>query len=146
METKNCSRCGKKKATEEFNWRNKAKGTKAVACKTCTRLQTKRHHANNRDYYSNKARRFSDTRRKQVHSLLLEYFEEHHCVDCEESDPRCLTFDHVRGKKNMNISTMIKDHSWESIQKEIKKCDVRCSNCHMKKTADDFGWFTSKAP
>jgi len=28
--------------------------------------------------------------------------------------------------------------SWEKIMSEIDKCDVRCSNCHRKRTAVQF--------
>jgi hypothetical protein len=28
-----------------------------------------------------------------------------------------------------------KGHAWETILKEINKCDVRCANCHRKRHA-----------
>lgn len=35
METKICTKCGKELSIEEFNWRNKAKGTRRSECKYC---------------------------------------------------------------------------------------------------------------
>lgn len=60
-----------------------------------------------------------------------EYFSTHPCVDCGESDPIVLTFDHVQGGKRYNVSEMI---GWglglETIKAEIAKCEVTCFNCH----------------
>ena len=53
------------------------------------------------------------------------------CIDCGESNPLVLDFDHVRGNKKMCISNMVRNsYSIETIQKEIEKCEIRCSNCH----------------
>jgi len=30
---------------------------------------------------------------------------------------------------------------WGTILKEINKCVVRCANCHLRKTAQEEGWF-----
>tara|TARA_R110002020_G_scaffold65290_4_gene172469 strand:- start:402 stop:746 length:345 start_codon:yes stop_codon:yes gene_type:complete len=57
------------------------------------------------------------------------------CVDCGESDPLVLDFDHVKGKKRKAIADMIsRSYSIETIKKEIRKCEIRCANCHRKKT------------
>tara|TARA_S200002703_G_C3628988_1_gene193176 strand:+ start:189 stop:533 length:345 start_codon:yes stop_codon:yes gene_type:complete len=57
------------------------------------------------------------------------------CVDCGESNPVVLDFDHVRGEKRLAIADMISNYySIETIKKEIRKCQIRCSNCHRKKT------------
>ena len=57
------------------------------------------------------------------------------CVDCGESDPVVLEFDHVRGKKKKSIADMVShSYSIETIKKEIRKCEIRCANCHRKKT------------
>jgi len=64
-----------------------------------------------------------------------EYFSTHPCIDCGESDPIVLTFDHVRGEKRDNVSEMIGcGLGLETIKAEIEKCDVVCYNCHAIRT------------
>lgn len=76
---------------------------------------------------------------------ILEYLKVHHCVDCGESDPVVLQFDHVRGEKAREVSTMVSTaFSWERISQEIEKCDVRCANCHIRKTAKDFNHYKTR--
>ena len=60
------------------------------------------------------------------------YLKSHPCVDCGEDNWIVLDFDHVRGKKKNNVKTMCgaRCYSWKTILKEIKKCEVRCANCH----------------
>jgi hypothetical protein len=61
------------------------------------------------------------------------------CIDCGfNAHPAALEFDHVRGEKLGNVST-IRNRAWHLVLAEIAKCDVRCSNCHRIKTAED-GW------
>ena len=35
METKICTKCGKELSLDQFNWRNKSKGTRRSECKFC---------------------------------------------------------------------------------------------------------------
>ena len=59
------------------------------------------------------------------------------------ADPRVLDFDHVRGVKKHNVSDLKSMHfCWETIQAEIEKCDVRCSNCHRIKNYNHLSWRT----
>jgi hypothetical protein len=39
------------------------------------------------------------------------------------------------------VGSMVSEYSWDRIAEELKKCDVRCANCHRRKTARDFKWF-----
>jgi hypothetical protein len=66
----------------------------------------------------------------------------HPCVDCGESDPVVLEFDHVIGEKKHNIAYLVRSgRNWRSITKEIQKCEVRCANCHRRATARrDGNW------
>jgi hypothetical protein len=32
-------------------------------------------------------------------------------------------------------------YSWSKILEEIEKCDVRCANCHRRRTAKQLGWY-----
>lgn len=66
---------------------------------------------------------------------IYEYLLVHPCVDCGESDPIVLEFDHVRGTKKKNVSRMAcgSTYSWTAIKIEIDKCDIRCANCHRRR-------------
>jgi hypothetical protein len=55
------------------------------------------------------------------------------CADCGERDPVVLEFDHRDGKRG-NVSTMTQWASLQTLRSEIEKCDVRCVNCHRRRT------------
>jgi hypothetical protein len=56
-------------------------------------------------------------------------------VDCGETDPDVLDFDHVRGKKVCGISRMVgRGYRLWRIKAEIDKCEVRCANDHRRIT------------
>lgn len=62
-------------------------------------------------------------------------------MQCGESDPIVLDFHHRHGKDRA-VSRMIADGlAISTIQSEIDKCDVLCSNCHRRVTAKERGWF-----
>ena len=72
----------------------------------------------------------------EVRKKIKEYFLTHPCIDCGESDWVVLEFDHCRGKKKQAVASMVhRGYSWKIILEEINKCDVRCANCHRRKTA-----------
>jgi hypothetical protein len=73
------------------------------------------------------------TRLEQT-ALLLDYFASHPCMDCGETDPVVLEFDHLRDKR-FNIGTAVTRYGWEAILAEIEKCEVVCANCHRRRTA-----------
>lgn len=76
--------------------------------------------------------------------MLGEYFWDKKCVDCGCDNPVVFEFDHVRGRKDFNISQAIAVMSWKEILKEIRKCDIRCCNCHAIQTALRAGWYRTK--
>ena len=65
----------------------------------------------------------------------------HGCKDCGYSDhAQALQFDHIDDNKKASVSNLIRsDYSWKTILEEIKKCEVRCANCHAVVTADRKG-------
>jgi len=75
--------------------------------------------------------------RQECQDLVWEYLETHPCVDCGESDPVVLEFDHREGvDKSFNIGAKLSGQVYAGdIAREIRKCDVRCANCHRQRTA-----------
>lgn len=59
-----------------------------------------------------------------------------HCLDCGVLyPPYVLDFDHVRGTKRDDISTLVhKGRSLRVLSSEIAKCDLICANCHRVRT------------
>ena len=85
-----------------------------------------------------------DIRKESIKRKMMQFYQKNPCVDCGESDPRVLDFDHINNKKH-NVSTLLrKEYSWESILKEASKCEVRCANCHRKKTAIEQEHYTNR--
>ena len=74
-------------------------------------------------------------RKDKTRRMMMEFYLKNPCVDCGETDPRVLDFDHINNKK-VNISTLLsKEYSWDSILEEASKCQIRCANCHRRKTS-----------
>jgi hypothetical protein len=81
--------------------------------------------------------------RIKIRAALFEFLSSKSCVDCGEKDPIVLDFDHREPEKKFKpISKLLSGHySWKSVSGEIDKCDVRCANCHRRKTyKQQNGW------
>ncbi len=77
--------------------------------------------------------------RARNRAFIEAYLREHGCVDCGLIDPIVMEFDHVLPGKIADLSTMVRDGSpLGKIRAEIAKCEVRCANCHRRKTAREF--------
>jgi hypothetical protein len=137
-----CTGCGQTKAAEEFGYRNKATGRQHRRCKGCVGQYGRKHYAVHKAQYSASSRRNSDARRWELAKKAQGYLLAHPCVDCGQSDPLVLDFDHVDpAEKRSTIYRLIHYAcSWKTIESEIRKCEVRCANCHHRRTAMQFGW------
>lgn len=134
QETRRCRRCGKLKPIEEFVWRQKAAGKRSPYCRRCRATYAQAHYTANRQVYIDRARRRKEGVGRQRVAYLMEFLRTNPCVDCGESDPLVLEFDHVVDKA-FTIGEGLRDRNWKSVLDEIAKCDVVCANCHRRRTA-----------
>ena len=77
--------------------------------------------------------------RDKNHNNLWNLLLKSKCLDCGNSDPRVLEFDHKPSEtKSFDIARAVSGstRSWGKIKKEIEKCDVVCSNCHKIRTME----------
>lgn len=136
--SKFCSKCKRVLDESNFNW--KIKNIKlSYHCKDCSREYVKEHYKNNLRYYLDKAKRRRSELAFTYHEYIANYLSTHPCKDCGEKDILVLEFDHKdRETKDFDVSAM--SHHGSSAQKmvlEISKCEVRCANCHRRKTAKE---------
>ncbi len=135
-----CTKCRKNKPISEFNFKIKSKDIRSSHCRVCSQKYVREHYKNNRSYYLEKAKKRNRIVWLKVRKTLWEYLLIHPCVDCGQKDPIVLEFDHLRDKRK-NISSLTNEASLEKTFEEINKCEVRCANCHRRKTALEQGWY-----
>jgi hypothetical protein len=100
------------------------------------RAAGQRHYERNKSQIKSRARKFNAKAIRRNKQFVFDHLSTHPCVDCGEADPVVLEFDHVRGEKVNEVSTMVRNgSSIEVIRNEIQKCEVRCANCHRRVTA-----------
>lgn len=130
-DVKKCPTCGESKSLDEFSNNRARRDGKHGECKTCKAARSRDWFDRNPAAISASTVRKEQRRREYIWAYLLS----HPCVDCGETDPLVLEFDHVRGQKEIGICDMIrKNISHERFLDEIEKCDVRCANCHRRVT------------
>ena len=85
-------------------------------------------------------------RAERAQQAVLSYLTQHPCIDCGESDPLVLEFDHRDpATKRAEVGTLVRrGASLQRIVEEIVLCDIRCANCHRRRTAFQFpSWRTA---
>jgi hypothetical protein len=142
MTTKRCCRCRNDLPLGDFS---KHRGNSLQGmCRPCNREYQREHYQRNREAYLTYAVAWRDARREENVASLVEYFATHPCVDCGESDPLVLHFDH-QGGKVVEVSNLVyRGLPWPRVLAEIEKCDVRCASCHFTRHARDGGWLKLK--
>lgn len=78
----------------------------------------------------------SRTRLAKTRDWITKIKAEAPCQDCGGVfPPECMDFDHVRGKKPFSLgSRLALKYKWETVTREIEKCDLVCANCHRIRT------------
>lgn len=140
---KNCIKCNLSKPLSEFHKLKRNKDGHDNKCKECKSLYDKTYYEKRYTNIDN-----AQKRRDLKHSInmrnrrfIYNYLVTHPCINCGESDPIVLEFDHLDGAdKKFNISEA-HERSLDSIKNEISKCRILCANCHRRRTAIQAGWY-----
>lgn len=69
------------------------------------------------------------------------YLKDKSCIKCGSAIN--LQIDHIHPEKKW--THRIWSYSWKRIHAELKKCQILCSECHLKKTANDIRTMRKKA-
>ena len=143
---KQCIQCNEIKPLSEF--KPQRNGKPRPRCFECQQKNSKIYWKSwygiekNRQANIRRSTDHGNKKRKANQQKVLEYFKDHPCIDCKEADPVVLEFDHIYGQKDFEISWYLtRRKNWDVILEEIKKCEVRCCNCHRKRHAKEQGWY-----
>lgn len=138
-----CIICKQEKPIAEFNKNKAKKDGVGVDCRVCSNKASRQYYALNKQKHKLAVRLRKISNKKLLQTYVYNLLKTTGCVDCKkENDPVALEFDHVRGTKRRAVCELIaRNCSFSSILKEIEKCEIRCSNCHRKKTAKDQNWY-----
>ena len=129
-----CSCCQVSQDESCFALKNKKLNKLQSKCKQCQSKYHKKHYKLNKDIYCDRARINNTKYKRRNKDFINEYKANKGCEFCSENTPVCLDFHHINPKiKDWNISVMCRGaNSIQTIQEEINKCIVICSNCHRK--------------
>ena len=144
---KTCNGCKRELSLDEFNKNRTHHDGLQSRCRWCNNRATEKHYEENKQYYLDKQSRRIKTVGALGREYLMKYLLEHPCVDCNNTDIEVLEFDHRDPKEKLhNVGSMAHAaYSVDAIKQEVLKCDVRCANCHVKKTRRQFGYWTYNA-
>lgn len=136
-----CPGCGEKDPSK-FGIQRSHKDGLSSRCLICLHKKSKESYRRNKSTHAKCSKRYTLNRLEETRCFIWEYKLNHPCVDCGEPDPRVLQFDRIKGKKKASVSFMAFNlkSSIASIVTEILKCEVRCANCHLKRTWVDRGY------
>lgn len=121
----NCSKCGGPREKHKHTW-----------CTKCLRKDMSRRRKKNPKHYTELARKHRNKSYAQKR-LLIDSIKANPCMDCKKRFPApVMQFDHRDGNTKIKaISTLMRNTvKWETIEKEIAKCDLVCANCHAIRT------------
>ncbi|MGN6663354.1 MAG: hypothetical protein ACTHK6_03965 [Solirubrobacterales bacterium] len=122
------------KPDEEFAWHRRARGQRQTYSRPCGAEYHRGHYRANKQRYIDATARRKKAQLEGRVVFLVDHFRNHPCIDCGETDPVLLEFDHLRDKK-FTIATGIRNRNRNDVLDEIAKCDVVCANCHRRRTA-----------
>lgn len=114
-----------------FSIRNKAKGTLISWCKPCVKEYDKERLKKYQPIKQEKRR----IRRQKIREKICD-LKSKPCTDCNKSYPYyVMQYDHCKADKEHNITDMVKNGlGFDTIKKEIDKCELVCANCHAERT------------
>jgi hypothetical protein len=136
--------CHEEKPEDDFAFRSIATGVRQDHCRACHAAYRRQHYLRNRQAYIEREVARMTGYRIENRIRTFEYLSTHACIDCGETDVLVLEFDHRDPTtKRSEVARLAASKPWKMVIDEIGKCDVRCGNCHRRRTAEQLQWTTA---
>lgn len=125
-----CPKCNVNKKDPEFRQHPGKRGNLFWICRVCEKKYKAEYYEIHKGRLIQKNVKNRRIRYQRLRIMAKTAMKDG-CVDCGLKDIRCLDFDHVHGNKSANVAQLIgATVSVKRLMDEIKKCEVRCANCH----------------
>jgi len=111
-------------------------------CKDHRREWHKKYYKKNQEKIKTRNAVHTQRSRDRNRAYLIDFLRTQSCVDCGNKDIEVLQFDHRDRELKTKMVYQFLNASIERMQEEIDKCDIRCANCHMKRSRRQLGWWT----
>ena len=127
---KRCCTCHRQKLESAFNKHRHEPDGLQPRCRACYR----RYYLENKESHKAAVARTRHKRYYELKNRITEIKSQRGCALCGEKHPAALTFHHrSKQDKIIEIGRLASlGWKWNRVEKEIKKCDVLCFNCHYK--------------
>jgi hypothetical protein len=140
---KKCNKCKQEKPLTEYYKSKQSKDGHQNSCKICGAKSASNHYKNNKEKKKKRTLITNKKLKQRNYTFIARYlslFGE--CVDCGNKDIRVLEFDHKEQSNKVEGVKKLADNyaSIPKIKNEIKKCEIRCCNCHRIRTQEQLGW------
>lgn len=129
-ELKQCTKCGRELPLENFRWKNKSLGKKHSQCKECQKKQEKQRYQTDVTRKEQILARTKTLKERNAEYIILK--KSNGCVKCGEKRHYVLDFHHIDPNEKSNNINNLRTCSQETLDAEIAKCVVLCSNCHRE--------------
>lgn len=127
-----CTNCKQDKELCEFNKKTSKKDGLQNICRVCSNTKSKKYYqANPKKHIENTAK---NTKKyvKKINEIIELVKLKHGCALCNENDPCCIDFHHLKEKKIAISKVAYVSGSVKFLLEEMKKCVCVCANCHRK--------------
>lgn len=96
---KRCSICKKSKQKTEFNKNSGRKDGLQSHCRPCSKERFKAYYNSNKEKHYKDVKKNQERYKNRNREYVYQYLMKHPCVDCGETNPLRLEFDHLRDKE-----------------------------------------------
>ena len=104
---KRCARRKVFKALNEYAFSNKILKTKQKHCRECMREFNSVSYLRRSEEEKEQVKRDRKKRMEVAQQYVWDYLATHPCIECGESNPIVLEFDHVNGTKSRAVSDLL---------------------------------------
>lgn len=137
---KKCYKCKQNLPITEFNKHSKRKDGLQNKCKSCSSNMSKKYYTKHHTRMKKQIREKNIIRINIAKEYINNIKSSKGCLLCNENDFCVLDLHHLfSSNKEFDVSDMVRGgYSIETLNIELRKCIVLCSNCHRKYHANKF--------